>query len=136
MTFQKVALALKYSQETSTIDAGRMSLGISPNFVHGCDAAHLMKTINLCSTEGDIKHFSMIHDSYGTHAGDIDELSIYLRKAFVMQYSSNILDEFREQIIVQLESAGREDLAKQIRPLPEYGELDLDAVMDSEYFFA
>jgi DNA-directed RNA polymerase len=136
MTFSKVRLQLAYSEETSNIDASRMSMGISPNFVHGCDAAHLMKTINLCSDNEDIQHFSMIHDSYGTHAGSIDELSFNLRKAFIMQYSSNVLDDFRKTIIGQLKAAGREDLAGEIRPLPDYGNLDLEAVMDSEYFFA
>ena len=74
----------------------------------------------------------MIHDSYGTHAADATELSYRLRRAFVDQYQGDVLKDFRDQLIEQLP----EEIAAQIPPLPPMGTLDLEQVMDSEYFFA
>jgi DNA-directed RNA polymerase len=55
--------------ETSTIDKRKQAQGISPNFVHSLDAAHLMRTVVKCQEAG-ITSFAMVHDSYGTHAGN------------------------------------------------------------------
>jgi DNA-directed RNA polymerase len=53
--------------------------GISPNFVHSCDAAHMMKTVNAAKAAG-IDSFLMIHDSYATHAADMEALRGILRE--------------------------------------------------------
>jgi len=46
------------------------------------DAAHMMRTINRLHAEG-IRHFAMVHDSYGVHACDLDLLNRVLREEFV-----------------------------------------------------
>jgi DNA-directed RNA polymerase len=120
-----------YSVESEKLDKRKQSQGIAPNFVHSMDAAHLMATINACAGQG-ITSFAMVHDSYGTHAGNIDVLAYELRRAFVDQYSSDVLGTFREQLVAQLPP----ELAAKIPPLPPTGKLDLEAIMDSEYFFA
>lgn len=124
-------LRLTLAVEGTAINRRKMASGISPNFVHSLDAAHLMATVNLC-TENGIGSFSMIHDSYGTHAGQIDALSQALREAFVQQYSGDVLADFREEIRRQLP----EELADALPPVPEFGTLDLEAVRQSDYFFA
>jgi len=113
------------------IDKRRQAAGISPNFVHSLDAAHMMRTVNYCLDAG-INSFCMIHDSYGSHAADAEELSYQLRKAFVDQYRGDVLQDFRDQLAKQLP----EELALELPPLPPMGNLDLDSVMESEYFFA
>lgn len=122
----------RYGKELNT---RKQSAGISPNFVHSCDAAHMMKTISLCKSSG-IKSYSMIHDSYGVHACDTRKLADNLRQAFVDQYSSDVLATFKDEIVSQLESSGAKELVAKMPPLPEYGTLDLTVVLDSEYFFA
>lgn len=105
--------------------------GISPNFIHSLDAAHMMRTVNY-SLDAGLSSFCMIHDSYGSHAADAEELSYQLRRAFVDQYKGDVLRDFRDQLAGQLP----EELAALLPPLPPMGTLDLDAVMQSDYFFA
>lgn len=116
------------------MDTRRMANGISPNFVHSMDAAHLCATVNRLTGRGvgSVNHFGMIHDSYAVHACNVDTLHHELRAAFVEQYSVNVLEVFREQIIEQLP----EEKRSEVPPVPPMGTLDLSQVMDSQYFFA
>src|ERR1051325_12024987 len=50
--------------------------------VHSMDAAHMMLPVSRLYAEG-IRHFAMVHDSFGVHAGDIDLLHRVLREEFV-----------------------------------------------------
>lgn len=117
--------------EGTELDGRRQSLGIAPNFVHSLDASHLVKTVVKAGTFG-ITSFAMVHDSFGTHAADIDSMAFSLRRAFVEQYTPDVLSNFLEEIKAQLP----DELADKLPPLPAKGRLDLEAVMDSEYFFA
>lgn len=109
----------------------KQALGISPNFVHSLDAAHLMRTVLFCSQDG-MTDFAMIHDSYGVHAGHASRLRDNLREAFIEQYSLPVLQLFRDELLTQLP----ESLHKELPPLPPMGDLDLEQVRHSEYFFA
>ena len=126
---------IQFNRHGVELNSRKQSAGISPNFVHSCDAAHLMKTISLCRTQG-IQSFAMIHDSYGVHACDTGALANNLRVAFVEQYSGDVLAKFRDEIIEQLVASGAEKLVAKMPPLPAYGTLDLNVVLDSKYFFA
>jgi len=113
------------------LDRRKQGAGISPNFVHSLDAAHMMRTVVYCQAVG-MDSFAMVHDSYGAHASDAEELSYQLRRAFVDQYAGDVLGDFRQQLVEQVP----EELAAKIPPLPPMGTLELEAVMDSNYFFA
>ncbi|WP_369933895.1 DNA-directed RNA polymerase [Xanthomonas tesorieronis] len=113
------------------LDRRRQGLGISPNFVHSCDASHLMLTTCIAADNG-IKSFAMIHDSYGTHAGNTAWLAAALRHAFVRQYEGNVLGDFRRELAEQLPS----EVAADLPDIPPVGGLDLSAVLESAYFFA
>jgi len=118
-------------QDTPKLDMRKMAYGIAPNFVHSLDASHCMLTVNKCQKIG-IKNFSMIHDSYGTLAADVSTLAHTLRETFIEMYSGNVLEKLRDEVVAQLPL----DLALEIPPLPEKGELDLLEVRNSRYFFA
>ncbi|KQW02238.1 DNA-directed RNA polymerase [Rhizobacter sp. Root1221] len=113
------------------LNTRKQSLGISPNFVHSLDAAHLMRTVLFCAEDG-MKDFAMIHDSYGVHAGLAAQLRDNLREAFVAQYSDPVLEQFRDQLAEQLP----EELRQELPELPPMGTLELAQVRQSEYFFA
>lgn len=117
--------------EGDKLDRRKQSAGISPNFIHSLDAAHMVRTVDYCLTAG-ITDFAMIHDSYGAHAGNADKLCYYLRRAFVDQYSGDVLGDFRQQLADQLTP----ELAAELPEMPPMGTLDLEGVMDSQYFFA
>lgn len=126
---KRVQMMLK--EEGDKLDGRKQSAGISPNFIHSLDAAHMMRTVIYCKERG-VQHFAMIHDSYGAHAGLADTLRFCLRRAFVDQYSGDVLEDFRNQLAGQLTP----ELAAKLPPLPPSGTLDLEGVMHSEYFFA
>ena len=113
------------------LDQRRQTLGISPNFVHSCDASHLMLT-TVVAQENGVEDFAMIHDSFGTHAGNTGILSAALRHAFVEQYSGDVLGTFRKELEDQLPV----ELAVDLPSLPSTGNLDLNLVLDAPYFFA
>lgn len=118
-------------EELETLDKRKQSQGISPNFVHSCDAAHLMLTVVRANQEG-ITNFSMIHDSFGTTAGDAQAMFAIVREAFVEMYTTvNVLEAFRDEIAQQLSPKARGKL----KPLPCRGTLDLEQVVNSQFCF-
>jgi DNA-directed RNA polymerase, mitochondrial len=119
-------------QDKDNLDRRKQSQGIAPNFVHSCDAAHMMLTVVRAKQAG-IDNFAMIHDSFGTTAGDVENLYHVVREAFVEMYSEiDVLESFREEILQQLSPKNRDEL----QSLPAKGTLDLSAVCDSRYCFA
>lgn len=123
---------LKLVGETAQIDGTRQVQAIAPNFVHSLDAAALTVTVNTAAANG-VTSFAMIHDSYGTVAADTDMLGACLRHAFVDLYKNHdVLAEFRESIVAMLPP----ELAEKVPPLPAKGDLDIEAVLGSDFFFA
>lgn len=129
---RRIQLTLK--REGTRLSSRRQGSGIAPNFVHSLDAAHLLSTVNL-GVENGLSSFAVIHDSFAVHACDTALLNGVLRESFVRQYEGPVLEEFREDLVSQLEAV-RPDLVEKIPPLPETGTLDLSAVRESEFFFA
>lgn len=123
-------LQLLVAEDTDTIDPRSQASAIAPNFVHSCDASHLMLTVNACLDQ-EISDFHMIHDSYGTHACNTPLLAKTLREKFIDIYSGNVLDDFRAYIIRSLPQGAELDIPKP----PMQGGFDLKTVMNSKYFF-
>jgi DNA-directed RNA polymerase, mitochondrial len=125
-------IKLTMYQETDKLDRRRQSQGIAPNYVHSCDAAHMMLTVVRAKQEG-ITNFAMIHDSFGTTAGDVEQLYHTVRESFVEMYEEiPVLETFRDEILQQLSDENKLNL----EPIPERGDLDLSKVCESRYCFA
>lgn len=123
---------LKMKEDEDTLNTAKMANGISPNFVHSCDAAHLMLTVARATQEG-LGNFAMVHDSFGTTAADLDAFFTVVREAFVEIYTGlDVLDDFRADIAAILSPASLEKL----RPLPPHGTLDVTGVLGSRYCFS
>jgi len=119
-------------RDKERLDRRRQSQGVAPNFVHACDASHLMLTVLRAHQEG-ITNFAMIHDSFGTTAGDAEDMFRIVRESFVEIYDTvDVLGAFKEEIEGQLKEQNREKLCA----LPEAGTLDIKQVVDSRYCFA
>lgn len=124
-------IKLTIQEEKDRIDGRRQAQGISPNFVHSMDACCLMMSVNRAVDAG-ITNFSMVHDSYGTLAADMETLAVELRNAFVDLYENDVLEDFRNSLVSMLS----EKNAAELPPVPAKGNLDLNAVKQSTYFFA
>ncbi len=98
----------------------KMMNAIAPNFVHGMDATHTTLTANGMEDRG----LSMvsIHDSFGTHACDVDMMHVIIRTEFVQMYKDDVLGNF------QWEVSGVVDA-------PLRGNLNLLEVLQNEFFF-
>lgn len=117
---------IRVGNHTDKLDGAKQRQGISPNFVHSMDATHLRTTVRLARARG-ITNMALIHDDYGTHAGDTDLLHACIREAFVLIYTrTDPLAAFR----AEQEAAGG-----LMPPLPAKGSLDIEAVRASLYFF-
>ncbi|KAG5001390.1 hypothetical protein JHK87_022462 [Glycine soja] len=117
---------LTLQRETNKVMVKRQRTAFPPNFVHSLDGSHMMMTTVACKKAG--LNFAGVHDSYWTHACDVDEMNRILREKFVELYDAPILENL-------LESFQKTFPALNFPPLPERGDFDLQEVLESTYFF-
>ena len=114
--------------DQDTLDPQRQVNGICPNFIHSLDAACLMLYLHKCKEAG-ITSFMTVHDCYGTLAPDTDTSAKLLREAFVEIYRQPILENFTSDVLVNIPEE------TELPDLPAKGELDIEDVLVSDYFF-
>lgn len=114
-------------------DARRAQAGIAPNFIHSLDASHLMLIANACADKG-ISDLAVIHDSFGTHAANTDQLARILRETFVDLYRADPLGGFREAVSEHLVAHAVDDI--DLPEVPRAGDFDLEQVLEATYMFA
>lgn len=115
---------------TDKIDIRDQKKGIAPNFVHSLDATHLFLTILEANKEG-LDSFATIHDSFGTHACDIDTLQKAIKQSFIEMYSIDILETLKNEIANKYQI----DL-KPIRYEGNLNDFKLQSIEKSLYFFS
>jgi DNA-directed RNA polymerase len=114
------------------------------------DASMLLETVLRLHKEHGLTCFATVHDSYAVHARYAGLLARTLREVFIEQYSINpfvqLHSEVKRQVFASrckeairqglaLEEAGTVD-AIELPAIPPEGNLDLEQVRESLYFFA
>ncbi|KAL1370451.1 hypothetical protein HN51_000714 [Arachis hypogaea] len=117
---------LTLQRETDKVMGKRQRTAFPPNFVHSLDGSHMMMTAVACKKAG--LNFAGVHDSYWTHACDVDDMNRILREKFVELYEAPVLENL-------LESFEKNFPTLKFPPLPERGDFDLREVLESPYFF-
>ena len=118
---------LKVRQELPGVNPYKAASGSSPNLVHSVDAAHMHMVVAEGARQG-LTHFAMIHDDFGVHACHINRWHDIIREQFIKLHGeTDVLAEFKRQ---QEERTGVE-----LPDLPEKGNLDLENVSKSLFFF-
>ncbi|CAI0394305.1 unnamed protein product [Linum tenue] len=117
---------LALQQEGTTVEVRKQRTAFPPNFVHSLDGSHMMLTAMACR-DADLR-FAGVHDSFWTHACDVDLMNRLLREKFVELYSMPILENLHESF--QTTYPGLK-----FPPLPKRGNFDLNKVLKSQYFF-
>ncbi|XP_031386659.1 DNA-directed RNA polymerase 3, chloroplastic isoform X2 [Punica granatum] len=117
---------LALQREGDKVDVRRQRTAFPPNFVHSLDGTHMMMTAVACGEAG--LHFAGVHDSFWTHACDVETMNHILREKFVELYNRPILENL-------LESFETSYPALTFPPLPNRGDFDLQEVLKSPYFF-
>jgi DNA-directed RNA polymerase len=98
--------------------AGQRS-GVAPNFVHSIDSTHMVITINAV----DLHSYAMIHDDFGTHAGNTQQLFTAIRKAFRYMYkNTDPLRHWAKQLNVTTIGLPR-------------GHYNIEEITNADYFF-
>lgn len=117
-------LRLHVKRETDKADKRRHKNGISPNFIHSLDAAHLTRVANALRREG-ITSMHMVHDDFGVHPKHAAVLYRVIREQFVTMYEEHApLCDFQARY------------PQHCGPLPQPGTLDLQLVHQSPFFFS
>jgi len=104
----------------------RQTSAFPPNYIHSLDSSHMLLTALAMERRG--LTFSAVHDSFWTHACDVDEMNEALRDCFIELYEQPLLETLKKTWEMRYPSI-------QFPDLPPRGELDLRAVKDSPYFF-
>ncbi|KAK9067152.1 hypothetical protein SSX86_014477 [Deinandra increscens subsp. villosa] len=117
---------LTLQRESEKVMARRQKTAFPPNFVHSLDGSHMMMTAVACKRAG--LNFAGVHDSYWTHACNVDEMNRILREKFVELYQTPILENL-------LDGFQKSFPTVSFPPLPDRGNFDLLDVLESSYFF-
>ena len=104
--------------EDSSLDYSKQKSGAAPNIVHSLDAVHLAMTVH----DADYP-VTVVHDSFGCTAGNMNHMFVHVRQKFVELYDLNPL----EYVLDQMDSL---DL------IPKKGDLDVSEVLKSDFAFA
>jgi DNA-directed RNA polymerase len=118
------------------IDKNRAKNGSAPNFVHACDASHLLLTVNAARREG-ITQFALVHDSFGSLPSHAARFQGIIRETFVEMYEQHdVLAEVYQQATCDLiEHNDRlSELADTLAELR--GSLNIKEVLHAQYAFA
>ncbi|KAG8372537.1 hypothetical protein BUALT_Bualt12G0076400 [Buddleja alternifolia] len=128
---------LALQREGDSVEVRKQRTAFPPNFVHSLDGSHMMMTAIACRDAGlrfaglsssPLSPLMRVHDSFWTHACDVDRMNQILRQKFVDLYSMPILENL-------LESFETSYPTLTFPPLPNRGDFDLEQVVNSPYFF-
>jgi DNA-directed RNA polymerase len=108
------------------VHKSRQCTAFPPNYVHSLDSSHMLLTALEMDRRG--LTYSAVHDSFWTHACDVDEMNEALRDCFVDLYSRPLLAELKESWELRYPEI-------EFPELPELGNLDLNEVKSATYFF-
>lgn len=105
-----------------------MATAIAPNFIHSMDASHLRQAVVAGKCLG-LTHFAVIHDSFGTHAANMDVmLNQAIKPTFIKMYRGNLLKDFANSLPLPVQ--------QEMPALPEQGTLDIEAISKSQFMFS
>ena len=83
------SLTLTKQSPSHPVDRARQLQAFPPNFIHSLDGTHMFLTALRCHELG--LTFASVHDSFWTHAADVDVMSRVTRDAFIRMHSENIV---------------------------------------------
>lgn len=89
---QAVYITNPYSMQE--VNARKQKSAFPPNYVHSLDGSHMLMTA--LAVKDEIV-FASVHDSYWTHACDVDKMNTKLRECFVDLHSVNLTTQLRNE---------------------------------------
>ncbi|CAI4061921.1 hypothetical protein SUVZ_06G0150 [Saccharomyces uvarum] len=84
------------------VNARRQKTGLPPNFIHSLDASHMLLSAAECGKRG--LDFASVHDSYWTHASDVDTMNVVLRDQFIKLHEVDLVMRLKEEFTQRYKS--------------------------------
>jgi len=122
---QKISMAASF--DSQPVNKSKNSTAFPPNYVHSIDSTHMMLTAIECHKRGIT--FAAVHDSFWTHAGNVNQMNKILRDQFVDLHSSPLIDNLNENFSSRYPH-------EKFPEIPDKGDFDLQEVKRSTYFFS
>lgn len=82
-------LILSVPARNDPVNMRKQLQAFPPNFIHSLDASHMLLSALECDALG--LQFAAVHDSFWTHASDINTMNRVLRDAFVRIHSEDVV---------------------------------------------
>lgn len=82
-------LSLSEPHRSDPVSRRKQLQGFPPNFIHSLDATHMLLSA-VKSNELNLS-FAAVHDSFWTHAADVDSMNTILRDAFIEIHSDDVI---------------------------------------------
>ena len=93
------SLEVGCGHRTNPVNRRKQLQGFPPNFIHSLDATHMLLSAIDCHKAG--LTFAAVHDSFWTHACDIDKMSTILRNAFVRIHEEDVVARLKTEFDVR-----------------------------------
>ncbi|KAK3502829.1 hypothetical protein B0T13DRAFT_494099 [Neurospora crassa] len=82
-------LVMTIPERSDPVNRRKQLQAFPPNFIHSLDASHMILSALHCDELG--LTFAAVHDSFWTHASDIDSMNAVLRDAFIRIHSEDVI---------------------------------------------
>jgi len=83
------AVVYPVNDQTDPVNRRKQLQGFPPNFIHSLDASHMLLSALQCHELG--LSFAAVHDSFWTHAADIDTMNGVIRDAFIKIHEEDVV---------------------------------------------
>jgi len=89
------SIQISHPSTIGPVDPRKQQGAVAPNYIHSLDASHMLKTAIACKNAG--LSFASVHDSFWTHACDVDIMNSILREAFVRMHGDNLIGKLKSE---------------------------------------
>ncbi|KAF6804511.1 DNA-directed RNA mitochondrial polymerase [Colletotrichum musicola] len=96
ITTSMQTLTLKIPNRSDPVHSRKQLQAFPPNFIHSLDATHMLLSALACG-ERNVT-FAAVHDSFWTHAADVDVMNSALRDAFVKIHQEDVIGRLAAEI--------------------------------------
>lgn len=93
------SLVLNKPDRFDPVNRRKQLQAFPPNFIHSLDASHMILSALECDELG--LTFAAVHDSFWTHASDVDTMNRVLRDAFIRIHSEDVIKRLASEFEVR-----------------------------------
>lgn len=83
------SLVLTTPERADPVHRRKQLQAFPPNFIHSLDASHMILSALQCDELG--LNFAAVHDSFWTHAADVDTMNGVIRDSFIRIHSEDVI---------------------------------------------